>query len=96
MKKNELKNKTYNDLINRYGEEKQLIVAIEELSELTKELTKILRGKGNKTRLVEEIADCYICLEQIRIIKKITNNELKNEKAKKLSRARKEYLLKWF
>lgn len=94
MKKNELKNKTYNDLISKYGENMQLIVAIEELSELQKELTKILRGKGSKSRLIEEVADCYICLEQIRIIKKITNNELKNEKAKKLMRARKEYILK--
>jgi hypothetical protein len=55
-------------IIHRYGKEKQMIVAIEELSELQKELTKNLRGKDNLDALAEEIADVEIMLAQLRII----------------------------
>lgn len=54
--------------IDTYGTEHQIIVAIEELSELQKELTKILRGKGNKGHLAEEMADVRIMLSQLGFI----------------------------
>lgn len=46
----------------------QLIIAMEELSELQKEVSKKLRGKGNQAAILEEIADVYIILKYIRII----------------------------
>ena len=46
----------YDKLLKKYGD-KQIIVAIEELSELQKELCKHLRGKIDITNLIEEIAD---------------------------------------
>lgn len=49
-----------------YGKESQSIVAIEELSELQKELCKMLRGIGNPEHLAEEIADVEIMLCQIK------------------------------
>ena len=55
----------YKKLILKYGKEAQIIVAIEELSELQKELTKWLRGKGNICDVAEEIADVQIMLEQL-------------------------------
>lgn len=54
----------YNKLISKYGD-KQVVVAIEELSELQKELCKHLRGKLDGCNLVEEIADVQIMLEQM-------------------------------
>lgn len=56
----------YDKALKTYGLEKQLIVAIEEMAELQKELTKILRGIGDIDHLAEEVADAEIMLEQIR------------------------------
>lgn len=52
--------------ITKYGQN-QLIVAIEELSELQKELTKYLRNKGNLNHIAEEIADVEIMVKQIKM-----------------------------
>lgn len=53
------------EAIKTFGEENQKIVAIEELSELQKELTKDLRGQGNSYNLAEEFADVLIMLHQL-------------------------------
>ena len=50
---------------NLYGKEKQKIVAIEELSELQKELTKDLRRKGNSYNIAEEMADVLIVWNEL-------------------------------
>lgn len=63
MRENETK-EIYLSLIEKFGE-KQIIVAIEELSELQKELCKSLRGKENKENIIEEIADVLIMIDQI-------------------------------
>lgn len=49
----------------RFGEEKQIVVAIEEMTECQKELCKFLRGTGNAGALAEEIADALIGLEEM-------------------------------
>lgn len=59
---------TYTNAFIQYGEETQMIVALEELSEVQKELCKFMRGLGNKEHLAEEIADATIMLEQMRYI----------------------------
>ena len=48
-----------------YGKDMQLNVAVEELSELIKEICKYKRGADNLENIVEEIADCYIMIEQL-------------------------------
>lgn len=58
---------TYINARNRYGELNQMIVAIEEMSEVQKEICKILRGDGDQEHLAEEIADATITLEQMRL-----------------------------
>ena len=63
----EERKKTYTNALVSYGEERQCIVAIEELSECAKELCKYLRRKGDIEHLAEEIADATICLEQMRL-----------------------------
>jgi DNA-binding transcriptional regulator GbsR (MarR family) len=45
--------------------EKNLIHDIEELSELTKELTKWLRGSLREEKLIEEIHDTKIAISDI-------------------------------
>ncbi len=59
-----------------YGIDKQLDMAIEEMSELMKEICKKKRGKDNRVEIIEEIADVYIMLEQLKIICNITQKEL--------------------
>ena len=82
----------YVKLIEKY-KDKQLIVAIEELSELQKELCKTLRGNINKENIIEELADVYIMLDQIKIYFSITSNEAEEMIDKKIERT-KERLLK--
>lgn len=54
--------------IETYGADMQLNVAIEEFAELTKEICKHKRGADNIKAIVEEMADCYIMLEQMQMI----------------------------
>lgn len=54
-----------NSIIDTFGKEQQHIVAIEELSELQKEITKWLRGEDNRDHLQEEIADVLLMIDQI-------------------------------
>jgi hypothetical protein len=73
------------EAVRTYGVTSQLIVAIEELSELQKELTKQIRGNGDINHISEEMADVYIMLEQLGII--FGNGSLmQNWKYKKLKR----------
>ena len=63
---NELeRSKIYEFAWKKWGTELQATVAIEEMSEVQKEICKVLRGKGNRENLAEEIADAKIMLEQI-------------------------------
>lgn len=52
----------YVDFLNQIGLEKRLIIAIEEMSELQKEYTKILRGKLRRECLIEEMADVLLTM----------------------------------
>lgn len=63
---NELeRSKVYESAWKKWGTELQATVAIEEMSEVQKEICKVLRGRGNRENLAEEIADAKIMLEQI-------------------------------
>lgn len=61
------------DAVELYGADAQITVAIEEMSELTKELCKAKRGKANIDNIAEEIADVEIMVEQLKIIFDCTN-----------------------
>ena len=54
--------------IEFYGEESQLKMLLEEMSELQKEVCKHWRGEDNLAHLAEEIADVEIMLEQTKMI----------------------------
>ena len=63
----------------------ETIVAIEEMSELTKELTKDWRDMGNLEHIAEELADVEICIAMLKIIY-CNADEVEKWKAKKLKR----------
>lgn len=64
----------------------QMIIAMEEMSELTKELTKNIRGFENRDAIIEELADVHIVLMQLEIIHNIQFDELKAMLDKKMER----------
>ena len=55
---------------------RNLIIVMEELSELQKEVSKELRGKGQYHDILQELADVYICIEYIQEICDISDDEL--------------------
>lgn len=75
--------------IKTYGKDMQLTVAVEELSELIKEICKNKRGQDNRKNIIEEMADCYIMLEQLAIIFDIPNHALNEVASQKIARLEK-------
>lgn len=62
--------------LDAYGYDLQKQVAIEEMSELTKEICKDFRGKGNRENILEEIADVQFMLYQLMAMYNISEMEL--------------------
>ena len=60
--------KVYQVALRKWGADLQTMMAVEEMSELTKEICKIKRGKTDLDALADEIADVTIMLEQMREI----------------------------
>ena len=77
----------YTKLLQTFGD-KQIVIAIEELSELQKELCKSLRSNYNYGNIVEEIADVEIMLEQMKIYFEIKENEVEEMKEIKIKRTK--------
>lgn len=74
----------------------QFAVVIEEMAELTQELTKMLRGRDNRTGVVEELADVQLCVwvtmkmlgitdEEINQAIQVKSDRQKDKKCKKKS-----------
>jgi len=59
-----------------YGIHMQSVVAMEECAELQKEISKLLRGSGTRTHLLEEMADVAICLKQLQLMYNIDDEDL--------------------
>jgi len=66
----------------------QLIVAIEELSELQKELCKYFRGKPNINHITEELSDVLIMCETVKQFFNISENDIEKIISEKLERIR--------
>lgn len=62
----EERKQVYDAALGKWGAKMQATVAIEEMSEVIKEITKMLRGKLDREHMAEEIADATIMLEQLR------------------------------
>ncbi|MBQ6836414.1 MAG: hypothetical protein IJO47_05115 [Clostridia bacterium] len=78
----------YRKAIERFGPPNQMIKAIEEMSELTKVLAKILvmGGEVSLDELIEEVADVTIMMEQLRLIFNINDEvcEIMDSKIRRL------------
>lgn len=74
----EQENYIFNRAISFFGKESQKIMAIEEMSELIKELTKELRDRGDISHIAEEVADVEIMLSQLKLLYNIHNEVLSN------------------
>jgi hypothetical protein len=74
----------YEALLEQNGRVNQIAVAIEELAELQKELTKCLREMGSEKHVAEEVADVQVVIGQV---------ELMFPDVKRLSRFYKRYKL---
>ena len=77
---------TYKQAIETYGVRAQKLMAIEEMSELTKEICKDFRGKLNREHLIEEMADVLIMLDQMLLLYKISGEEVGLMRIKKVER----------
>lgn len=77
---------TYKQAIALYGEKAQKLMAIEEMSELTKEICKDFRGKLDREHLIEEMTDVLITMDQMMIMYEISVNEIKQMREGKLER----------
>lgn len=77
-----------NETMDRYGIERQSLVAMEELSELQKAISKLVRNpeertkplefKGLRHNLIEEMADVLICMDQLINFYKIDRSEIQD------------------
>ena len=74
--------------ILKYGIRLQSTVCMEELAELTQQISKKLRGKGDRYHLTEEIADVYICLDMLRKMYGVDSEVLAGVISAKLDRTR--------
>lgn len=80
--------KIRNETLERYGIEKQSLVAMEELAELQKAISKLVRNPEEKTKplefkglrhnLIEEMADVLICMDQLIEFYKINQYEIQD------------------
>ena len=62
--------------IEHYGKDVQSTVCMEECAELTQAISKEKRGKSDKDHLAEEMADVIICIEMLKQIYNITDDEI--------------------
>ena len=72
-----------------------LVIAMEEMSELQKEISKVARNKGDIIAVLEELADVYILMDRVKMLLNISDYEfdaalkVKVERLKKVVRLRK-------
>lgn len=63
-------------------------IAMEEFAELQQQVSKQIRGYGDRVGLLEEMADAYICLEFLKSIFDVTEDDVKRAIDVKLLRER--------
>ena len=71
-----------------------LVVVMEELGELTQEISRFIRGKGDKEALMEELADTCLGIKYVQLLCDISDDELKkaiNVKTKRQDKRNKDW-----
>ena len=62
-----------------------IVIVVEELSELTKELTKALRDKQDLNGIIEELGDVLIGIDYIKEVFDVTDKELEYARSIKMN-----------
>ena len=70
--------------IDKWGCQSQIFMAIEEMAELTKELSKWYRKEESTEKILEEIADVIIMIEQIKIMFAFRDSDIQDAINKKI------------
>lgn len=91
---------TISGMIQKFGEDSQIDVAIEEMSELIKELIKYKRSKihfrerqaASRDHVVEEIGDVMFMIEYLKSIFDISDKDIQEIVLEKAKRTRERYL----
>ena len=86
MKLNKENRKKCGKVIRVYPKQHQLLIAMEELNELSQAISKYIRY-GDVEPLLEEYADVEVVLEELRQLFDIKKKEIDRRCAKKLYRA---------
>ena len=86
MKLNKENRKKCGKVIRVYPKQHQLLIAMEELNELSQAISKYIRY-GDVEPLLEEYADVEVVLEELRQMFDIKKKEIDRRCAKKLYRA---------
>ena len=73
--------------IEHYGADLQTVVCMEECAELIQAISKMKRGKDNRDNLIEEMADVMICMEIMKQVYGISDNEIQNYVCQKQNRS---------
>lgn len=73
-------------IIGYFGETAQKQMAIEEMSELTKEICKDIRGNKNRDAIKEEMVDVLVMIDQLMIIYRIKPSDVHEIKNRKIQR----------
>ena len=87
-------------MLEKFGEDSQIDVAIEEMSELIKELVKYKRSKlhfrerqsVSRNHVVEEISDVMFMMEYLKVIFDVTDEEIQQVVTEKAKRTRGRYI----
>jgi len=58
----------YAETIVKWGVESQLWMAAEEMGELLQKLSHFIRGRCDEDAVAEEIADCFLMLEEMAFV----------------------------
>ena len=74
-----------------FSEFHNTVIVIEELAELTKELTKALRNKDDIIGILEELADVSIGVDYVKEIFDITDKELEYARSIKMTELQKKF-----
>lgn len=80
----------YEHAIDHFGIKHQLLMVIEGMIELAKEICKSFRDHNNTEEIAEKVADVIIALEQLRLIFGLNDRvcEIMDEKVRRLAEDR--------
>lgn len=74
--------------LKKYPWKLKCTVAMEEFAELQQQISKQIRGYGDRIGLLEEMADAYICLRYLESIFEVKDEDLQKAIDVKLQRER--------